>query len=509
MLGDVARLQSRAYPWTGRRRPVAPAGTRACRCPRGAATGTGFPVWSAGSSARPPRRPHGSASACWTTTEASSRSWRPGRAPPPPGPPARRPPAPRPTATPSAAADRAGPPRAPSHGGPRGRAAVAVTERVEAAVREVLGIDRERPLPRRRGLFELGLDSLTAVELRTRLGAELGVSLTATAVFEHPTVKDLSATWPAARGRRPPPEPDDEPPGAAAVVEPRTAYGPVPASRRSHPGPAGERAEARSAGSATAAEDAVAVIGMACRLPGAGSPERVLGASAPRAGTRSATCRTSGGPTRSGRRPGRTSRPAAATWTTCGLRRGVLPHLAARGGVARPAAAAAAGGGLGGAGGRRAARDHARRTAPQASTSGSTPPTTSSFSPATWPTSISTTEPARRSPRPSGRLSYFLGVTRPQHRRRHGVLGVADRRPPGLPGAARGRLRGRRRRRRERDRRARRCPFRCRRAVPWPPTAAARPSTTPPTGTAAARAAASSSSSRWPPRCGTATACTR
>ncbi|MBL1102484.1 type I polyketide synthase, partial [Streptomyces coffeae] len=120
-----------------------------------------------------------------------------------------------------------------------------VVQRIDAAVREVIGIGPERPLPRRRGLFEQGLDSLTAVQLRGLLEAAFGLSLPTTVVIEHPTIAAL----------------------AAFLTE-------LGVGRESRNQQAQQEApHAQREGSALGSKGAVAVVGMACRLPGASTPE--------------------------------------------------------------------------------------------------------------------------------------------------------------------------------------------------------------------------------------------
>ncbi|WP_320066036.1 type I polyketide synthase [Micromonospora sp. RTGN7] len=64
-------------------------------------------------------------------------------------------------------------------------------------VREQVGIVLAHPAPRtidvRRGLLDLGIDSLTAVELRNRLNAATELRLPSTLVFDHPTTEALAA----------------------------------------------------------------------------------------------------------------------------------------------------------------------------------------------------------------------------------------------------------------------------------------------------------------------------
>lgn len=62
---------------------------------------------------------------------------------------------------------------------------------VAAVVSGILGFAGDE-LDWRRGLFEQGMDSLTAMELRNRLQAELQTPLPATVAMEHPSVLDLA-----------------------------------------------------------------------------------------------------------------------------------------------------------------------------------------------------------------------------------------------------------------------------------------------------------------------------
>ncbi|MBB4911539.1 type I polyketide synthase [Actinophytocola algeriensis] len=101
--------------------------------------------------------------------------------------------------------------------------------RDEAAA--VLGHDRADGVPAQRAFREAGFDSLTAVELRTRLGGLTGLPLPATMVFDHPTPLAL------ARYLR-------------AELLGATTDGTAPVATRAD------------------ADDPIAIVAMACRFPG-------------------------------------------------------------------------------------------------------------------------------------------------------------------------------------------------------------------------------------------------
>jgi aryl carrier-like protein len=67
-----------------------------------------------------------------------------------------------------------------------------IRDYVLARVAAVLGKATADGLDPQRGLLELGLDSLAAVELRNQLGAATGLRLTATLVFDYPTPQAIT-----------------------------------------------------------------------------------------------------------------------------------------------------------------------------------------------------------------------------------------------------------------------------------------------------------------------------
>jgi microcystin synthetase protein McyG len=78
-----------------------------------------------------------------------------------------------------------------------------LVEHVAAEAAKVLGLKASDAIGGAQGFFELGMDSLTSVELRNRLRAALGCDLPATLAFDHPT-PDVLADFLLARLADPP-----------------------------------------------------------------------------------------------------------------------------------------------------------------------------------------------------------------------------------------------------------------------------------------------------------------
>ncbi|MGX1855745.1 SDR family NAD(P)-dependent oxidoreductase, partial [Streptomyces sp. NPDC055299] len=116
----------------------------------------------------------------------------------------------------------------------------ALLDLVREQIASVLGHDKTAPVDAERPFKELGFDSLTAVELRNRLGRATGLRLPRTVVFDHPS--------PAALAGYVGTELAGEEEGA---TKPGTAPALVPAP-----------------GSTPADDDPIALVSMACRYPG-------------------------------------------------------------------------------------------------------------------------------------------------------------------------------------------------------------------------------------------------
>ena len=66
-----------------------------------------------------------------------------------------------------------------------------LTAHVQSQVAKVLGLNASQPIALQQGFFDLGMDSLTSVELRNRLQVSLDTPLPSTLAFDYPTLETL------------------------------------------------------------------------------------------------------------------------------------------------------------------------------------------------------------------------------------------------------------------------------------------------------------------------------
>ncbi|MBI2893618.1 MAG: SDR family NAD(P)-dependent oxidoreductase [Deltaproteobacteria bacterium] len=102
-------------------------------------------------------------------------------------------------------------------GTPVGRREEVLADFIRAELGRVLGVEPER-VERRRGFFDMGLDSLMAVELKRKLEKQLGLDLGRTVTFEHPTIDALAAHVAPRIGAGSPGPPPESPRGAAPAT---------------------------------------------------------------------------------------------------------------------------------------------------------------------------------------------------------------------------------------------------------------------------------------------------
>ncbi|MFV2083645.1 SDR family NAD(P)-dependent oxidoreductase [Micromonospora sp. LOL_021] len=163
----------------------------------------------------------------------------------------------------------------------------ALRDQVGTVVARILGYPDGEQVRHDQGFFDLGLDSMMAVDLVDDLAGEYGVPLQVADVFDHPTISDLaelmlgrvdSGTVGPASGQRQRPAVRPAEPGAP---EPTRPLAPAPVLA---PQPADTRPDAVADADAdadahrhpvadadTAAGEPIAIIGMAGRFPGADS----------------------------------------------------------------------------------------------------------------------------------------------------------------------------------------------------------------------------------------------
>jgi len=128
----------------------------------------------------------------------------------------------------------------------------ALLELVRSAAAGVLGHDGAAEISPDRPFAQLGFDSLGAVELRNRLNAATGLRLTATLTFDHPTPAALA----------------DHLSAQLAAMSTSTASISTASTSTASTG-TGPARRTRTSAAADADGEQIAIVGMACRYPGA------------------------------------------------------------------------------------------------------------------------------------------------------------------------------------------------------------------------------------------------
>jgi len=68
-----------------------------------------------------------------------------------------------------------------------------VEKLVESLVKETLGIGEGDAIPHEKGFYELGLDSLTSIDLKNKLDKSFDFTISTTDLFDFSTIRSLSA----------------------------------------------------------------------------------------------------------------------------------------------------------------------------------------------------------------------------------------------------------------------------------------------------------------------------
>lgn len=135
-----------------------------------------------------------------------------------------------------------------------------VLDRVFGVVREVLGLADGKQVPVRRPLLEQGLTSITAVELANQLAEEFGTEPDPTLVYLCPRVVDLVDNFAGEAAPHP---------ATAEATAPEPTPSPAAAPLQRTPAPVQPAVPKPAELAPAVSTDAIAIVGMACRLPGA------------------------------------------------------------------------------------------------------------------------------------------------------------------------------------------------------------------------------------------------